>query len=172
MWQRNPNINSKCIYVCVKLLRIETNYLIQTYSVIPSSSLKSKLSSLRSKKPLLWVKTSRRGLLVLWMMFVSCMESWSPQSVWRPSTTHWSSCRGLNPQQLGSKRLWIWNQSLCEKSKKILFNYRVSFNSPFFWGRFELLIKSDFILSICLLNSLILASNHQPFTPACHCIPK
>jgi len=84
-------------------------WLIQTYSFIPSSSLKSKLSSLRSKNPLLFVNTSCLGSWSLWMMFASCMLS--PHELWWPSSTHTSSCRGLNPQQLWSRRLCIWGDS-------------------------------------------------------------
>lgn len=79
---------------------------IQTYSLIPSRSLKSRLSSLRSKNPLLLVKTRCLGLWPLRMLF-SWMWVWSLHSAWKPSCTHASSCLGLNPQQLGSNRLWI-----------------------------------------------------------------
>lgn len=85
--------------------------VIQTYSLIPSRSLRSRLFSLRSKNPLLLVKTRCLGLLLLWMFF-SCMWFWSPHSVWKPSCTHTSSCLGLNPQQLWSRRLWIWKTKL------------------------------------------------------------
>lgn len=88
--------------------------MIQTYSLIPSRSLKSRLSSLRSKKPLLLVKTRCRGSWPLWMMFVSCMWFWSPQSAWWPSSTHTSSRLGLNPQQLRSSRLLIWKERVLE----------------------------------------------------------
>lgn len=82
-------------------------FSIQTYSLIPSSSLKSRLSSLRSKKPLLLLNTRRLGSCSLWKMFASCRLSWSPHDERWSGSTHTSSCRGLNPQQLLSKRLWI-----------------------------------------------------------------
>lgn len=107
------------ITVMFLLLIISVNHIlicvsVVTHSLIPSNSLKSKLSSLRSKKPLLSVKTRCLGSWPLWTMFASGMCSWSPHSAWRPSSTHASSCRGLNPQQLWSSLLWIWKTSRVE----------------------------------------------------------
>lgn len=80
--------------------------VIRTYSLIPSRSLKSRLSSLRSKNPLLLMKTRCLGSWPLRMLF-SWMWVCSLHSAWKPSCRHTSSCLGLNPQQLGSKRSWI-----------------------------------------------------------------
>lgn len=90
--------------------------MIQTYSLIPCSSLKSRLSSLRSKKPLLLVKTRCLGSWPLWMMFVSCMWFWSSHSA------HTSSCLGLNPQQLWSRRLWIWKRTFINWYSWLIFS--------------------------------------------------
>lgn len=48
---------------------------------------------------------------LLWMMFASSILSKFSQEARGPTSLHISSFRGLNPQQLWSRRLWIWRNS-------------------------------------------------------------
>lgn len=99
--------NGKILY-CINKKPGKMNDFIHTHSLIPSSSLKSKLSSLRSKQPLLMLNTRWWGSWFLWTMFPSSVLSGSLHAAWGLGFMHTSSCRGLKPQQLWSRRLWIW----------------------------------------------------------------
>lgn len=77
----------------------------KTYCWMPSSSLKFKLSSLLSKKPLLFMKTKCLGSFFRWTMCAKVTEFWLSQFGLSPFCIQASSLRGLNPQQFVSKRL-------------------------------------------------------------------
>lgn len=90
-----------------------------TYSFMPCNILKSRLSSLLSKKPLLSIKTKCLWSSFLWIICVKAILSWSSQFPLSPFSTQESSFRGLNPQQFLSKRWWIWKGIEVDHQNKI-----------------------------------------------------